>query len=120
MQKIFILLFLLSGTAFAQKNTPALTIGSKDNGKTFQVKKGNYFTAVFRECVGCASSYRVEKMDTLKIALIRTTYSNRSCTNCTGGNQDVTFLFKSKAKGKSALQFTYFKETVHVKIITNK
>jgi predicted secreted protein len=90
----------------------AIHLTKADNGKTVQCKVNNSFDITFNECRGCASVWEVVGLDKAKLEQSASTYSNPSCTNCTGGNQDVTFHFKAKAAGTSNLTFSYFDEKV--------
>ncbi len=102
---LFILLACLcSINGFAQK--AALTIKESDNGKTFTVKKQQAFDVLFKkECVGCQYVWTTTIMDTTYIKSVSSTYSNKSCKNCTGGNQDHTFHLKAKKAGTTQLAF---------------
>lgn len=95
-----------------------LLIGTTDNGKIFELSVGETFEVRFRECTGCASVWKIAKLDITKIELLSENDTNPSCTNCTGGNHDHHFYFKVKAKGKSVIRFTYFAEKVTVTIVT--
>lgn len=130
MKKFILLTGLLSAVLLSpacsgnKKNTTTtdstkaetVKITSSDNGKTFEVSNNSTFEATFNECVGCAQVWTITTIDKDKIEVLPNTYSNRSCTDCTGGTQDNTFHFKAKATGKSELQFSYFEERVTVTI----
>ena len=103
-------------TDTTQTTTNTTKITAMDDGKTFKVKSGGEFEATFNECVGCAQVWTITTIDKDKIDVLPNTYSNRSCENCTGGNQDNTFHFKAKAAGKSDITFTYFDKKVTVTI----
>lgn len=123
---LFILIAcFLSMNSSAQKKAAApvkasVTIKEPDNGKTIAVKKGRSFDVLFKkECVGCRYIWTITQIDSAAIKSISDSYSNKSCTNCTGGNQDHTFHFKALKAGSSSLAFTLgdkaFMVTVKVK-----
>jgi hypothetical protein len=128
--KLFLLTVLLGTTFFfasccckkkttdstESTTTGAVKINAQDDGKTFHVKKGDTFEATFNECVGCAQIWTITTIDKDKIEVLPNTYSNRSCTNCTGGTQDNTFHLQAKTAGKSELTFTYFDKKVSVTV----
>ncbi len=93
-----------------------IKIGELDNGKTFRVVIGTKIEALFRECRGCASIWRVTTIDSKKIQLINEVKNNPSCTNCVGGSQDHIFYLKVIDKGNSTLSFTYFSQKITVYI----
>lgn len=95
-------------TATTEK-AAAIHLTKADNGKTVQCKMNESFDITFNECRGCASIWQVVG-ETPGLEQSPKTYSNPSCTNCTGGNQDVTFHFKAKTAGKTTLTFSYFNE----------
>ena len=114
-------LFLFTETAISQMKVPpsaATKISEKDNGKTLRLKKYQLFDVTFeKECVGCAKVWQITKMDSLKIVYLSKTYTNRSCTDCTGGTHDNTFHFKVKKAGKSKLSFEYFDKKFAINIV---
>ena len=103
---------------FAQK--AGLTIKEASNGKTFNIKKGQTFDVLFKkECIGCQFVWIVV-LATSEIKLVSSTYSHKSCQNCTGGNQDHTFHFKAMKTGTVPLSFAegdkhFFAVTIKVK-----
>lgn len=103
-------------TDTTQTATNAVKITALDNGKTFHVKASETFEATFNECVGCAQVWTITTIDKDKIEVLPNTYSNKSCTDCVGGNQDNTFHLQAKAVGKSELTFSYFDQKVTVTI----
>ena len=113
-------MFLFTQSASSQsKVSPVATkISEKDNGKTFRLKKYQLFDVTFeKECVGCAKVWQITKIDSLKIVYLSKTYTNRSCTDCTGGTHDNTFHFKVKKAGKSKLSFEYFDKKFAINIV---
>ena len=97
-----------------------LNILLQDSGKTFKVKLYENFEATFNECIGCADKWKITKMDSTKIGLLTITYSNRSCVDCLGGNQDKTFHFVANKAGKSAISFSYFKYNITFFIVSTR
>lgn len=93
-----------------------VTISLSDNGKTYDLKLNEKFDATFNECIGCAEVWKISEIDKEKIEVLPNTYSNKSCTDCVGGNQDNTFHFQVKSAGKSTLSFSYFDKKVSVTI----
>src|SRR4051812_22817137 len=82
---LFIILFSFCITGFSQ----SITIKESDNGKTFTVKKGSTFNVLFKkECIGCATSWSPNSLDSTWVKQVSSTYSNHSCKNCVGGNHD--------------------------------
>ena len=125
--RILILIGLLSSTACFQSckstrktiaseetNTKPVNILLKDTGITFQMKVNEKFDASFNECIGCADVWKITKIDSTKIGYLSHTYSNKSCKDCIGGNQDKTFHFRVKTPGKSTISFTYFTKDISV------
>jgi|GEM_PF-5851725 len=113
---LFLCLFAVNG--FAQKGK--LTIKEANNGKTFTITKGQVFDILFKqECVGCQYVWTIGSLDSGNIKTLPSTYSNKSCQNCTGGNQDHTFHFKALKRSTTKLFFTYgekqFAVTIKVK-----
>lgn len=105
------------GTDTTTTTAASTKITVNDNGKTFHVKLNSAIDATFNECVGCAQVWRITSIDKDKIETLPNTYSNKSCTNCTGGTQDNTFHLKAKAAGSSELTFSYFEQKVSVTIV---
>lgn len=126
--RLVLLALLLAGTCTIQscskKTTPATvsgakTIGIGDNGKTYTLKVGEKMEATFNECVGCAQVWRAEVSNSEVIAALPNTYSNRSCTDCVGGNQDNTFHLEARKPGTANITFAYFDKKVAVTIVVN-
>jgi hypothetical protein len=92
------------------------TLTALENGKTIIMDVNNVYGFKFNECVGCASIWKIDKYDSNLMQYLRKEYSNRSCTDCVGGNQDVTFLFKAISTGNTELIFTYFTDTIKYQI----
>jgi len=107
-------ILFISITTDAQKKKPApLTLTEKNNGKTVKVRKNQSFRVLFKkECIGCAQSWKMA--DAAGVTIVDEKYSNPSCTNCTGGNQDHTFILKATKLGKTNLSFDYFDQNYHV------
>lgn len=113
-------MFLFTKTASSQNKVShaATKISEKDNGKILRLKKYQLFDVTFeKECVGCAKVWQITKIDSLKIVYLSKTYTNRSCTDCTGGTHDNTFHFKVKKAGKSKLSFDYFDKKFAINIV---
>jgi hypothetical protein len=92
------------------------TVTALENGQTIIMGVNNVYGFKFNECVGCASVWEIAKYDSNLMQYLRKEYSNRSCKNCVGGNQDVTFLFKAISTGSTELIFTYFNDTLKYQI----
>lgn len=90
-----------------------------DNGKSIKVKVGAKFQVTLYECRGCASVWHVTAIDKAKIQHndSEDTFSNPSCTNCAGGNQDRTMNFKATAAGKSTIEISYFEEKYTLNVV---
>jgi predicted secreted protein len=116
MRIIFLFILFYTGTAVAQKTIKNPVITTHDDGKTFTIKKGKTFKATLNQCVGCASVWKITKINNAKIRFISNTYSNKSCKNCTGGNIDNTFNFKAISPGSTTLVFEYFETVLQVTI----
>lgn len=109
-----ICILFVSIAADAQKKKPApLTLTEINNGKTVKVRKNQSFRVLFKkECIGCAQSWKMA--DAAGVTIVDEKYSNPSCTNCTGGNQDHTFILKATKPGKTNLSFSYFDQNYQV------
>jgi predicted secreted protein len=105
-------------TSTTEISSSSVKITAADNGKTFHVKANEKFEATFNECVGCAQVWKITTIDKEKITVGENTYSNRSCTDCTGGTRDNTFHLQANAAGKSELTFSYFDQKIAVTIET--
>jgi len=92
------------------------TLTALENGQTIIMDVNNIYGFKFNECVGCASVWEIGKYDSNLMQYLRKEYSNRSCTDCLGGNQDVTFLFKAISAGNTELIFTYFNDAMKYQI----
>ncbi len=128
-QRIFLSAFLsslilIASPAISQKKKMAsipVQVTGKDNRKTIWLKVNHLFNVLFtNECVGCAQVWKTTVIDPVKVKFLSTSYSNKSCQNCTGGRQDNTFHFVAKKAGISTLSFQYFDSTFSVKIVTKK
>ena len=86
----------------------------KDAGKTFRLNVNDKFDVSLNQCVGCADFWKISEIDSTKIGFLSDTYSNRSCIDCVGGNQDKTFHFEVRKAGRSTISFNYFKENISV------
>lgn len=126
--RILFLAALFAGTSTIQscskKTTPATvtgqaTIGIADNGKTYTLKVNEKIDATFNECIGCAQVWRAEISNSEVVATLPNTYSNKSCTDCVGGNQDNTFHLEARKAGTSTITFAYFDKKVTVTIVVN-
>lgn len=126
--RLLLLATLLAGTCTIQscskKTTPATVtdqskIGIGDDGKTYTLKVGEKIEATFNECIGCAQVWRAEVSNSEVVATLPNTYSNKSCTDCVGGNQDNTFHLEAKKAGTSTITFAYFDKKVTVTIVVN-
>jgi hypothetical protein len=106
--------------ASSETNTPHLNILLQDSGKTFKLKVHEKFDVTYNECIGCADKWKITSIDSTKIGLLSITYSNRSCIDCLGGNQDKTFHFDAKKKGISMISFGYFKYSIRVYIVSTR
>ena len=110
---LFIIIFSICTTGLAQ----SITIKESDNGKTFSVKKGSTFNVLFKkECIGCATAWASNGLDSTWVKQVSSTYSNPSCKNCMGGNHDHTFKFKAMKAGTAALSFANGDKTFNVKV----
>ena len=78
------------------------------------------FDVTYNECIGCADKWKITGIDSAKIRLLSISYSNRSCIDCLGGNQDKTFHFEAKKAGKSTISFGYFKYNISVFIVSTR
>jgi predicted secreted protein len=118
---IMLLACFATSVSFAQKSktaVKALTIKEADNAKTIAVKKGQTFNVLFeKECRGCRGIWTLTKSDIAIVKSVKDSFSNPSCTNCAGGNQDHTFVFKALKAGKTSLEFNYMEKSFGVKII---
>ncbi len=114
------LMFVLlsASSLFAQTGKKAITIKSADNGKTITVKKSQSFNVLFeKECVGCRFIWTLTNSDTKIVSKPTESYSNPSCKDCDGGNQDHTFTFKAIKAGKTKLNFDYGDQKFTVTIV---
>ena len=94
------------------------TLTALENGKTIIMDVNNNYGFKFNECVGCPYIWEIKKYDSNLMQYLGKEYSNRSCTDCLGGNHDVTFIFKAISTGNSELIFTLFTDTIkyHINI----
>lgn len=95
---------------------PAAIMMLPDSGKTFRFFAGDKFNVTLTECVGCGVIWEIATMDKTKISFLEKTSSNRSCTDCVGGEVDKTFHFKVTGKGRSSLVLKYAKKKMAVMI----
>jgi len=123
LKNIFIIIVLACCASCASKGQKSktsievLTIKSTDNGKTIEVKNSQEFNVLFeKECVGCREIWHITKSDETIVKSVKDSFSNPSCTNCTGGNQDHTFQFKAVKAGNTILAFDYMEEHFQVSI----
>ncbi len=89
-------------------SSKVVTITRENNGETISVKLGEKFDVRLNECRGCADMWQLSQANRSSVSLLSATYSNISCTDCTGGTQDKTFHFETRAKGNAELNFKYF------------
>jgi predicted secreted protein len=92
-----------------------ITLTEKDNGQSVTVKLNQPFQVLFKkECIGCRGIWTLT--DNSAIKKVSEKWTNKSCTNCTGGNQDHTFVLKATKAGTTALEFTYMDEAYRVEL----
>lgn len=103
----------------AEKSRAAATkkIGKDANGTTVKAKIGENVTLTLRECRGCVSDWTIIRNNEETTPLVSKTYSNASCTDCAGGEQDANFTFLAKQKGASTLSVKYFDEILTVNFV---
>lgn len=121
---IFSLLAHVSSFAQTKKGKKAkkgvktymMTLTEKDNGQTVSVKLNQPFQVLFKkECIGCRGIWTLT--ESASINKVNEKWSNKSCTNCTGGNQDHAFVLKATKTGQTTLDFTYMDERYHVDLV---
>ena len=91
-----------------------LLVDKLSHGKTLLVAVEQTIKAKFRECRGCASSWKIADEDLDKVEAVTHEYENPSCVDCTGGNHDHIIVFRLKYAGNTTITFTYFDEKVKV------
>jgi hypothetical protein len=94
------------------------TLADLENGQTVALHVNDSYGFKFTECAGCAYTWEINSYDPNFLHYVRKDYSNRNCTDCVGGIQEVTFIFKAVSTGNTGLRFNLATDTVdyHINI----
>lgn len=101
----------------AEALPPILELDRYYYGKTVFISPGQTVKVRFRECRGCASVWKIAATDNAKVFFVKDEYTNPSCVNCIGGNQDHSIFFRLLSNEMTSISFTYFDEVVTIKFI---